>query len=131
MRKSLLLIVLLFTSQFAHAITRSEFDCVVKSTYLEARSLDKNDWLKVANVSYNRSVHFKEYNFGAKSKHLCDIIKSKQYTSRSKLKSKIKEWDRYEEIRKTLLTNDWRHRTKALYFETKKGKMIYNVAWDK
>jgi hypothetical protein len=131
MRKSLLLIVLLFTSQFTHAVTRSEFDCVVKSTYHEARSLGKKDWLKVANTAYNRSVHFKEYNFGAKSKHLCDIVKSKQYSSSSKLNNKIKEWDRYNEIRKVLLTNDWKHRTKYLYFETKKGKMIYNVAWNK
>ena len=37
MRKTLLLIVLLFTSQFANAISQTELTCVARSVYFEGR----------------------------------------------------------------------------------------------
>jgi len=129
MKRTLLLLVLLVTSQFSYAITKSEQECITKVVYHEARSLKEKDWLKVANVTYNRSKHFKEYHFGAKSKHLCDIVKSKQYTSKRKLKDKIKEKKRYEEIKKSLLTKNWKTKTNALYFTTRNGRMIYSKEW--
>lgn len=128
--KTLTLIVLLVTSQFAFAtVSKAELTCVAKSTYHEVRSLSKKDWLKTANVAYNRQLMFENYHFGAKSKHLCDIVKSKQYSSRSKLKTTIKEKEIYEEIVKALQTNNWYNITKALYFTTTNNRVNYKLTW--
>lgn len=130
--KTLTLIVLLFTSQFAIAnVTEEELICVAKSTYHEVRSLSEKDWLKTANVAYNRKLKFNEYNFGAKSNHLCDIVKSRQYSSRHKLKYKLKERKLYEKIILTLKTKNWRTTTKAVYFTTTNKKVNYKEKWIK
>jgi hypothetical protein len=128
--KLLTCLILLVTSQFSHAVTASEQDCVVKSVYHEARSLPK-DWLKIANVAYNRSIRYQEYTFGAKSRHLCDIIKAGQYTSSIKLRSKLLEPERYEAIKIALILGNWKTVTKAIGFETKNHKMIYSYEWRK
>lgn len=128
--KTLTLIVLLFTSQFAVAdITEEELICVARSTYHEVRSLSKKDWLKTANVAYNRKLKFAEYNFGAKSSNLCDIVKSKQYSSRRLLKHKIREKELYEKIITTLRYENWQNTTKAMYFTTTNKKVNYKIKW--
>jgi len=129
--KTLTLIVLLVTSQFTHAITASELDCVARSTYLEARSLPKQDWLKIANVAHNRSRLFKTYHFGSRSSHLCDVVSSRQYTSHSNLHSKLQEAEVFREIKTTLQKGNWKTMTNALYFETKNRRMFYNTTWRK
>jgi len=124
--KTPLLIVLLFTSQFVFATSNAELECVAKSTYHEARNLKPNDWVKVANVAYNRSKSYEKYKYGAKSKHLCDIVRSKEYSTRHKLRSKIAEPEVYKEILTTLKRSNWKTSTNAVYFETRKGKMKYS-----
>jgi spore germination cell wall hydrolase CwlJ-like protein len=129
--KTLTLLVLLVTSQFSHAASAIELDCVARSVYHEARSLPKQHWIKVANVIQNRSKHYKKYRFGSKSSHLCDIVKSNQFSSNRMLTTRIKEPEIYGEIRETLKRSNWKTTTNALYFETKKGQMIYNTTWRK
>ena len=133
MHKLLTLLVLLVTSQFvnAHHIHGSELSCVARSVYHEGRSLPSTHWIKMANVAYNRQTNYNKYNYGAKSKHLCDIVTSKQYTTRRKLKGKIHETKIYNEIYKTLSKSNWHTSTNALYFTTTKHKVNYKLNWRK
>lgn len=104
-------------------LSRSEKDCVVKMVYHEARSLSKSDWLKVANVAYNRKYDKSRYN--SRSKHLCDIVKSKEFDTAKSLNDKIKEPGRFKQIKIALSQNDWQNQTSALFFKTVNNKMIY------
>lgn len=124
-------LILLVTSQFSHAISASEQECVTRTVYHEARSLPQPHWIKVANVIYNRSKHFKTYHFGSRSPHLCDVVRSPQFTSNKKLDSKILEPKVYQQIRKVVQAGNWQTNNNILFFETKKGKMIYNNIWSK
>lgn len=133
MHKLLTLLVLLVTSAFAnaHHIHGKELTCVAKSVYHEGRSLPSKHWIKIANVAYNRQTNFHFYNYGAKSKHLCDIVKSKQYSTRSKLNNRMYETELYNEILKTLSKSNWHTSTNALYFTTTKQKVNYKLNWRK
>ena len=104
-------------------LSRSEKDCVVKMVYHEARSLSKSDWLKVANVALNRKYDKARYK--SRSKHLCDIVKSKEFDSAKNLNAKIKEPERFNEIQMALADNDWQNVTNALFFKTVNGQMVY------
>lgn len=129
--KTLTLLLLLVTSQFSHAISASERECVARTVYHEARSLPSIHWLKVANAIYNRSKHFKTYHFGSRSAHLCDVVKSPQFTSNKKLGNKILEPKVYQQIRKVIQTGAWQTHNNILFFETRKGKMKYSTTWSK
>ena len=52
----LIALFLLLVSNSAFAVDFIEFECVVKSVYHEGRSATKKDWLKIANVVYNRKT---------------------------------------------------------------------------
>ena len=104
-------------------LSRSEKDCVVKMVYHEARSLSKSDWLKVANVALNRKYDKARYK--SRSKHLCDIVKSKEFDTAKSLNAKIKETKRFKQIENALSQNDWQNQTNALFFKTVDGQMVY------
>ncbi len=120
--KLLTLIVLLTTSQFAHSLTSSEKGCLALNVFHEARS-SKKDWLKVASVAVNRSKNFKKYS--SKSSNICDIVKSREYTSAKRFRNRIQEVEVYLAIatiiNKTVIFNQ----SDALYFSSRKGKMHY------
>ena len=122
--KTLTLIVLLFTSQFAHsALSSVEQRCLLLSTYHEARSLSETDWLKVASVATNRKEFYEKYSFGSVSINLCDSVKSKQYTSSKLLNKRIKEPQVLSKMRKVLQSK--RIKTKYLFFTSRNGTMHY------
>ena len=130
--KTLTLIVLLVTSQFAVAVPKvsaAELDCVTKSVYHEARSLKPIHWLKRANVAYNRKLDYANFHYGASRSDLCAITRSKHYSSRRFLKKPIFEKKVYANIRHLLMTRNWYNITDALYFsDTKKGA-VYLTEW--
>lgn len=131
MHKLLTLLVLLVTSAFAnaHHIRGNELTCITKSVYHEGRSLRPAHWIKIANVAYNRHLQYVKYAFGAKSNHLCDIVKSKEYHTKNKLHSKIKEQELYRKILKVLSRSNWHTSTNALYFTATNRKVRYNLNW--
>lgn len=104
-------------------LSESEKDCAVRMVYHEARSLSKSDWLKVANVAYNRKHDKARYK--SRSKHLCDIVKSSEFDTAKSLNAKIKESKLFNEIQTALLNNDWKNKTNALFFKTVNGQMVY------
>lgn len=117
-------IVLLGISANSKAdLSESEKDCAAKMVYHEARGLNQSDWLKVANVALNRKNHKARYK--SRSKHLCDIVKSKEFNTAKILNAKIKEPKRFNEIQTALSQNDWQNATNALFFKTVNGKMVY------
>jgi hypothetical protein len=122
--KTLILIVLLTTSQFtlAASITSAEADCMARNVYHEARGLKKRDWIRVARVLLARkSAYSTSKRFHARSSNLCDLAKSKEYSSR--LNKPIKEKKVYREIKDTLKgVSSGGH---ELYFTSRKGKMFY------
>ena len=124
--KTLTLIVLLTTSQFAHALTKSEQTCLALNIYHEGRSLPVKDWKKIASVAINRSKIFGKYKFGAKSKHLCDIVKSNEYPSHKKFKNKILEPKLYNKIFSFVRSNKT-YVPNILFFELKGTKHIYST----
>ena len=89
----LLLICFLGLSFSVNALTKQELICASQNIYFEARD-DKSSWLKVLQVANNRKQLPKKY--GAKSSNLCDIVHSKQYTTRRF--KRIKELKTYKEI---------------------------------
>ena len=122
--KTLTLIVLLFTSQFTYAtLSSAEQRCLLLSTYHEARSLSETDWLKVASVATNRKEFYEKYGFGSVSSNLCDIVKSKQYTSSKLLNKHIREPKILSKMRKVLQSK--RIKTKYLFFTSRNGTMHY------
>lgn len=125
--KTLTLIILLTTSQFANALSKQEQHCLLLSTYHEARSLSEDDWLKVAQVAKNRQQFYKKYHFGSKSANICDIVSSKQYTSRNKLNNSIKEQKVFSRMQKVLTTKQ--AKTKALYFTSNKNIIRYSTTF--
>lgn len=127
--KTLTLIILLTTSQFANALSKEEQHCLLLSTYHEARSLNEKDWLLVAQVAKNRKQFYRKYKFGSKSSNICDIVTSKQYTSRNKLKQTIKEPKLLLKIQKTL--SNKQIKTNALYFTSKNNKMRYSTTFNR
>lgn len=121
MRKTLTLIVLLFTSQFANAITQTELTCVARSVYFEGRSLTELEQRQIANVILNRSELHSKWHFNAKSPHLCDIVKSKEFHSH--VTHKLHEQNAYANILRMLQAKRWDNLTNAQYFTTKRNKL--------
>lgn len=120
--KTILLITLLTTSQFAHALSASELDCMARNVYHETRGLRKNDWLRVARVLLARKETFsRKHSYHAKSNNLCDLARSSEYTSR--LAGPIKERKVFREIQQAVKAVH--NGGKELFFTTKRGKMIY------
>ena len=120
----LTLIVLLTSPQLAYSLSQSERTCLALNVYHEARSLPK-EWLKVATVAVNRSKDFKNYNYGSRSNNICDIIKSKQYTSSKFLRNRIKEQNKLKEIQKSIDKVTKFNYTNMLFFSSRKGKIYY------
>lgn len=122
----LIALFLLLVSNSAFAVDFIEFECVVKSVYHEGRSATKKDWLKIANVVYNRKIDFKKHKYGAKSGHMCDIVKSKEFNTHDILNKKIREMDIYDGIRTHLKKHKWTNITTATFFKTRNGQMYYS-----
>jgi len=118
---AMLTAVLLFSGT-AHSLTKPELTCLTLSTYHEARSESKADWLKVASVAINRQKQYRYY--GAKTRGICAIVKSNQYDSAKLLKRKIRDTKSLKAIFATL-SNAKLPITQATHFKTRKGKMIY------
>jgi hypothetical protein len=79
----IILLVSSFKSQATNIVlTTSEINCLKRNIYHEMRSEPKHKWHNVAKVALTRKKQWtKKQNFHAKSNHLCDIIKSKEYKS--------------------------------------------------
>ena len=120
--KVVLLIAALLFSGVAYPLTKSELTCLALSTYHEARSESKTDWLRVASVAINRQKQHRYY--GARTGDICAIVKSKQYTSAKLLKRKIRDTKSlkaiFAELSRAKLPI-----TRATHFKTRKGVMIY------
>lgn len=92
MRQLLLLLSLVIpTLSQALELSESEFNCLVHNVYLEGRSLSDTEWVKIGAVALNRSHNWDNYHYGAASKNLCDIVSSREYSSRKLLHKPIKE----------------------------------------
>lgn len=124
--KSIVFLVLLFTSQFSSAkISKAEFTCVSKNIYYEARG-DKKSWVKAAQVVYTRGLLWKKgEKFSSKSSNLCDIVKSPEFSTRKLLNKPIKEKKTFKEIEKTLKTRNWMTLTKHSFYKTGKNGLFF------
>lgn len=122
--KSLILIVLLTTSQFSNAsdttISEAERDCLVRNVYHEARG-SKKDWVRVAKVLLARKEKYGKNKFHSKSNNLCDLARSREYSSI--LFGKVKEVKVFIEIKGRLSTI--KRGGKELFFTSRHGKMRY------
>lgn len=121
MKKSAIFWILLTTSQFSYAL--SEEECLIRNVYLEARSLSKDDWKKVASVALSRKKAFKTYRFGARTASICSIVTSRQYSTRNLLSKRIKEVKIFEKIKQTIKGVK---PGKYLFFTSRNGKHIYH-----
>ena len=112
----LLLISLLGLSFNVNALSKSEQVCASQNIYHEARS-NKKDWFKVLQVALNRKQDPKKY--GAKSSHICDIVHSKQYSTRRF--KRIKEPQVYKEISIFVKRHQQLSASSIVYFRSKHG----------
>jgi len=120
MRKTLLLLALLVTSQFSHA-HHSTVHCVTESVYHEGRSLPKSEWLHIAAVIKHRSVT-KGY-----PKTMCGVVSSKQFTTNTRLYKRIKEPTIYKKIEAVISNNLYKLKTSDLFFSSnRKGRMRFH-----
>ena len=120
--KVALLTAALLFSGAAYPLSKAELTCLTLSTYHEARSESKTDWIKVASVAINRQKKHRYY--GSKTRDICAIVKSKQYTSAKLLKRRVDDTKSFKAIFETLShaklpSHNYTH------FKTKKGVMIY------
>jgi len=107
----------------AGELSASEKECGARMVYREARGESKKDWSRVMSVAVNRKKNPKKY--GARSSHLCDIVKSKQFTTAKKLNGKVKEPKRLGEIRKHLARGGWKKAGGYTHFNSKHGVISY------
>ena len=117
--KTLTLLVLLVTSQFAGAMTKEQ-TCLAKNIYLEARGVSKKQWSYVASVALNRSKK--------QGKSLCEVVRSRQYTSSKLWNKPIKETDTYKKIEDFVLAGCFA-KTKYMFFSTKGRNLQFTVDW--
>jgi len=108
---NLIFITLLLLPFHTQALTKSEQTCAAQNIYFEARG-DRSSWFKVLQVANNRKQHPKKY--GAKSSHLCDIVRSPQYTT-ARFK-RIKEVELYKEITLFVAHHKQPVRSNLIYF---------------
>lgn len=127
------LIASLFVSSQAFAISDKNFKCLVTNVYLEGRGLhNKEAWSLIAATALNRSNDWKHYHYGSKSRSICDIVRSKQYSSAKALNNPILEVQIFEEISKWLRCMNWKRYNKVLYFSSDKlGNMYFSNTWRK
>ena len=119
--KTLTLIVLLTTSQFAYAM--AEDTCLARSIYFEARDQTPAIWGKVARVALNRKKLFKEFKLSKQS--LCTVVMSKDYTTRYLIiRGKIKEKELYEKIK--LFVKKGKFASSNVYYFSGKGKLHFS-----
>lgn len=124
----LLMVMLLVTSQYAKATTDQEKECLYRNIYHEARGESLEDWNRVAQVALNRKRLFNnKHKFGAKGSDLCSIVKSREYTTRSKLAQPIKEQGVYNRIKESVKV-DHLAPTDLLYFSSTKGRLRFKHA---
>src|SRR5574343_966854 len=120
MRKTLLLIILLATSQFAYS-HHSTLHCVTESVYHEGRSLSKPEWLHIAAVIKHRS-ETKGY-----PKTMCKVVSSRQFTTHTRLYKPIKELKIDKKIEVVIANNLHKLKTSDLFFSSnRKGQMRFH-----
>jgi len=128
-RKNVILLAIAFVALWtmevkqAHALTKAEVDCGVRSTYYEARSLSKTAWDKVLKVAVNRKQNPKKY--GSKSSNLCDIVHSRQYSTRHN--KRIKEPKTLALIAERIGKGYWKNAGNYAFFRSRRGKMFFRV----
>ena len=120
--KAVLLIVALLYCGSAYPLSSRELTCLTLSTYHEVRSESKADWLKVASVAINLQKNHGYY--GSKTRDICAIVKSKQYTSAKILKHRVSDTKSLKAIFATL-SHAKLPITRATHFKTRRGVMIY------
>lgn len=114
-------LLLIAESKCAKALTKAEIECGVRSTYHEARGLSPEHWDRVFKTAVNRKNNPKKY--GSKSSNLCDIVHSRQYSTRHH--RRIKEPKTLELISNRINQGYWKSAGNYAYFRSKKGKMVY------
>lgn len=114
-------------------VSQKDFKCLVTNVYLEGRGLhNKEAWSMIAATALNRSNDWKHYHYGAKSPAICDIIKSKQYSSAQALNKPILEVEVFKKISKWLEHANWRRYKTTFYFESDKLRnMYFSRVWTK
>jgi alpha-N-acetylglucosamine transferase len=125
--KSIVFLVLLTTTQYANALSAAEQDCLTKSLYHEGRSLTQKDWRRMTNVVLNRAkqrAKTSNHLFGAKSSNVCDIVKSREFTTHSLLHHRIHEPKAYAQIKSFVKTGP-KATGKELFFSSFRGKMRF------
>jgi hypothetical protein len=133
MKISTFLIASLFVSSQAFAISDKDFNCLVTNVYHEGRGLhNKEAWSLIAATALNRSKDWENYHYGAKSSAVCDIIKSKQYSSAKSLHKPILEVKIFKEISAWLKCVNWQRYKTTFYFTSDKlGNMYFSKTWTK
>ena len=116
--KVALLIVALLYCGACYPLSKPELTCLTLSTYRES----KQDWLKAVLVAINRQKQYRYY--WAKTRDICAIVKSKQYTSAKILKHRVSDTKSLKAIFATL-SHAKLPITRATHFKTRKGVMIY------
>lgn len=124
--KNLIKIFIFSVAFSTSGYAESEFSCLTKSVYLEGRGLhNKEGWRLIANTILNRQASWtSKRTFGAKSPKICDIVTSKEFTSRKKFENKIKEKKVFVEIKKFLLCQNL-YSEKYFYFSSDPQHNMY------
>lgn len=122
--KILFTIITLLVSFNSYALSNIEKDCLFKSVYYEARNREPEEWLTLAGIGYTRKKLYPKYHFKSKSSHMCDIVKSGEYSSNFLLKKPIKEPNKYKEIVAYLSKHDYTKYTSYVSFKHVNGKLI-------
>jgi hypothetical protein len=127
--KTLTLIALLVTSQFTHAMSASEQQCLAASIYHECRS-EPEKWLECGRVAVLRQSHCKAgfSDYGASSCHLCDIVKSEQYQTSTLLSKPKLERVVYSKIKSFVIRNNFTGGRYA-YFSARRGKTTFRKSF--
>jgi len=103
-------------------LTKSEINCVARSTYFEARNQSDVVINRVIKTAVNRK-HSK-HKFGSKSRHLCDIVRSKEY--KTNINKPIKDISAFRKIQSIIGTGKYLLAGNMLYFHSdKNGKMFF------
>jgi hypothetical protein len=127
--KAIVFLVLLTTTQYVGSkpLSPVEQDCLARSLYHEGRSLGARDWRRMSNVVLNRAVARRKNRrkvFGARSGNVCDVVRSSEFTTRSRLLSRIREPKIYEKIRQ--FAKSVKEPTgHELFFSSTRGRMHY------
>lgn len=122
--KILFTIIIMLFSINSYALSKVEKDCLFKSVYYEARNRQPNEWLTLAGIGYTRKKLYPKHHFKSKSSHMCDIVKSGEYSTNTLLNKPIKELNKYKEIVAYLSKHDYTKYTNYVSFKHVNGKLI-------